>query len=164
MRMEADGQQVPLADLARALDFPESAADEEGFRALRVALRNPQSRRLVQASQDILTLLSEESIYMDDLSPDRARPELWRRFAGGERGPAMGSIGGIRDRSSLALTAARMRADPVFRDAAHHFLRLFDRSLAQIAPEANDVELAKLTDTRTARAFMLVGRVAGMFE
>ena len=28
----------------------------------------------------------------------------------------------------------------------------------------SDAELAALADTRTARAFMLLGRVAGMFE
>ena len=78
---------------------------------------------------------------MDDLEPDRARPELWRRFAAGERGPAVGRVGGIRDRSSLALSAARMRADPVFRDAAHHFLRLFDGTLAEVAPDATDADL-----------------------
>ena len=164
LAMEAQGVEVPLPALIRALDFPESAADEEGFRALRVALADPRARRLVQASQDMLTLLSEDGIYMDDLAPEPARPDLWRRFAGGERGPELGTVGGVHDRSSLALSAARMRADPVFRDAGHHFLRLFDQALAQVAPGASDAELAALADTRTARAFMLVGRVAGIFE
>ncbi len=164
LAMDTQGPEVALADLIRALDFPESAADEDGFRALRLALRDPRTRRLVQASQDILTLLSEDSIYMDDLAPDHARPELWRRFASGERGPELGSIGNVHDRSCLALSAARMRADPVFRDAAHHFLRLFDQALAQLAPHASDAELESFANTRTARAFMLVGRVAGIFE
>lgn len=164
LSVEANEAQVSIPDLVRALDFPESAEDEAGFRALRRALRDPKARRLVQASQDMLTLLSEEGVYMDDLAPDRARPDTWRRFAAGDRGPAVARVGGIRDRSSLALSAARMRADPVFRDVAHHFLRLFDQSLAEIAPHASDAELAELADTRTARAFMLVGRVAGMFE
>ena len=161
---QLDAPQVGLADLIRALDFPDSAEDKDGFRALRLALADPKARRLVQASQDVLTLLSEEGIYMDDLDPDHARPEIWRRFAAGERGAAVGRVGGIRDRSSLALSAARMRSDPVFRDAAHHFLRLFDKSLAEIAPVASDAELAKLADSRTARAFMLIGRVAALFE
>jgi hypothetical protein len=101
---------------------------------------------------------------MDDLAPDRARPEIWRRFAQGERGRGIAALGGIHDRSCLALTAARMRADPVFRDAAHHFLRQFDRSFAAFERTATDAEVAELSETRTARAFMLFGRVAGVFD
>jgi hypothetical protein len=101
---------------------------------------------------------------MDDLKPEMARPDLWRRFAGGERGRTIAALGGIRDRSSLALTASRMREDTVFRDAAHHFLRTFDKTVAIFEPNASDAELAELSDTRTARAFMLFGRVTGVFD
>ncbi len=101
---------------------------------------------------------------MDDLKPEMARPDLWRRFAGGERGRTVAAVGGIRDRSSLALTAARMREDTIFRDAAHHFLRTFDRVFQAFEKNATDAELADLADTRTARAFMLFGRVAGVFD
>ncbi|WP_428512953.1 hypothetical protein [Roseovarius sp.] len=156
----------PLAteDFIRALNFPENAEDKAGFAALRRALKNRQSAQLIQASQDVLTLLSQDGIYMDDLRPDMARPEVWRRFAAGERGRAVAAMGGVRDRSSLALTAARMKQDTIFRDAAHHFLRLFDRTISQFAEVATDAEMSEMSDTRTARAFMLVGRVAGTFD
>ncbi len=155
---------IAKSDLIRALNFPDTDKDEDGFAALRRALKDRQARQLVQASQDILTLLSQDGIYMDDLRPDMARPEIWRRFAGGERGRAVAALGGIRDRSSLALTAARMREDTVFRDAAHHFLRRFDKLLLALEPEASDEELVDLSNTRTARAFMLLGRVTGTFD
>ncbi|MWD27636.1 hypothetical protein E0K89_009140 [Aquicoccus sp. SCR17] len=156
----------PLAtsDLIRALNFPETAQDEEGFVALRRALRDRSAKQLVQAAQDVLTLLSQEGIYMDDLRPDMARPEIWRRFAAGDRGRTIAALGGVRDRSSLALTAARMKSDPIFRDAAHHFLRLFDRGFVAFEENASDSEIQALADTRTARAFMLLGRVAGTFN
>ena len=57
-----------------------------------------------------------------------------------------------------------MKADPVFRDAVHHFLRAFDKTVAAFEPNATDAELAELGDTRTARAFMLLGRVTGTFD
>lgn len=101
---------------------------------------------------------------MDDLTPDRSKTDIWRRFASGERGPTVSGLGGVRDRSSLALSAARMRQDSIFRDASHHFLRTFDKTLASIADRLSDQELAALTETRTARAFMLLGRVAGIFD
>ena len=161
---EALGTPVSIEDLISAMNFPETADDVAGFASLRRALRDPRAARLIQASQDILTLLSQDGIYMDDLTPDRARPEVWRRFADGERGRTIAGLGGIRDRSSLALASSRMRQDSIFRDAAHHFLRTFDRSFSSIAGELSDSEIVAMAETRTARAFMLLGRVAGIFD
>lgn len=155
---------LSVADFIRALQFPETPEDKEGFRALRLALEDRTSSKLIRAAQDVLTLLSQDGIYMDDLQPDMCHPELWRRFAAGERGRSIAALGGIRDRASLALTAGRMKSDPVFRDAAHHFLRAFDKTIAAFEPNASDAELADLADTRTARAFMLFGRVTGTFD
>lgn len=162
----AEDIQAPLerADFIRALNFPDNPEDKIGFAALRRALKDRPTAQLIRASQDILTLMSHDGIYMDDLRPDMARPEVWRRFAGGERGRAIAALGGIRDRSSLALTAARMKQDTIFRDAAHHFLRRFDKMFTQFAETASDAEISELSETRTARAFMLLGRVAGTFD
>jgi outer membrane murein-binding lipoprotein Lpp len=157
-------QDLSVGDFIRALNFPETTEDREGFAALRRALADRRVVQIVQASQDVLTLLSQDGIYMDDLAPDRARPELWRRFAQGERGRAVADLGGIRDRSSLALTTARMRADTIFRDAVHHFLRKFDQTLVEFEKVATDQDIADLADTRTARAFMLLGRATGVFD
>ncbi len=160
---EALAPPLSTDDFIRALHFPENAEDLEGFAALRRALKDRQAAQLIQAAQDILTLLSQEGIYMDDLRYDRAKPDLWRRFAKGERGRGIAALGGVHDRSSLALAASRMREDPIFRDAAHHFLRLFDKTLLAFEESATDAELARVSTTRTAVAFMLLGRVAGMF-
>ncbi len=161
---ETGASPVNTPDFIRALNFPENAEDTEGFRALRRALQDRQTAQLVQASQDVLTLLSQDGIYMDDLRPDRARPEIWRKFARGERGRTTAALGGVRDRSCLALTSGRMRNDALFRDAVHHFLRRFDKMLAAFEPHASDQDIAALSDTRTARAFMLLGRVTGTFD
>lgn len=162
----AEDMRAPLSveDFVRAVQFPESPDDKDGFRALRLALEDRNVAKLIRAAQDVLTLLSQEGIFMDDLKPERARPELWRKFAAGERGRAIAALGGVRDRSSLALTAGRMREDPIFRDAAHHFLRTFDRIFAEFEKHASDSDLVNLADTRTARAFMLFGRVTGTFD
>ncbi|PIE12935.1 MAG: hypothetical protein CSA70_08245 [Rhodobacterales bacterium] len=151
-------------DFIRAINFPETADDTVGFAALRKALKDRKASQLIQASQDILTLLSQDGIYMDDLRPDMARPEIWRKFAAGERGRLIAGLGGVRDRSSLALTAGRMREDPIFRDSAHHFLRKFDQMFTEFEQSATDAEITELANTRTARAFMLIGRVSGTFD
>lgn len=154
---------LPPADIIRALHFPESDTDEAGFAALRRALADHGTAELVRAAQAVLTVLAEEGIYMDDLRPDRARPEVWRAFALGARGAEIAALGGVRDRSCLALTAARMRADPAFREAAHRFLRTFDRRFILFEASASDADIVRLAETRSARAFMLLGRVAGLF-
>ena len=155
---------ISVADFIRALNFPETADDKAGFAAMRRALQDRSVSQLIQAAQDVLTLLSQDGIYMDDLQPDQAHPDIWRRFAQGERGRKISEIGGVRDRSSLALAAGRMRQDPIFRDAVHHFIRIFDRTLADFEKAASDADIALLIETRSARAFMLLGRVAGTFD
>jgi hypothetical protein len=161
---EALPQPLSLSDTVSALNFPDGADDADGFRALRMALADREMARMIRAAQDVLTLLSQDGIYMDDLRPDLPRPELWRRFAQGERGRSIAALGGVRDRSSLALSAARTKQDTIFRDAAHHFLRQFDRMLVEFEKAATDSDLAALAETRSARAFMLLGRVAGTFD
>lgn len=155
----------PIAadDFIRALNFPDNAQDEAGFAALRRALSDHATAELVRAAQNVLTALSQEGIYMDDLRPDRARPDTWRAFAQGIRGAPVAALGGVRDRSCLALTIGRMRADPAFRDAAHRFLRAFDRRFAEFEAQASDGDIARFAETRSARAFMLLGRVTGVF-
>jgi hypothetical protein len=155
---------LPVAEVIAALNFPDSDDDAAAVRALRGALEDRNTAKLIRSAQDVLTLLSQDGIYMDDLHPGPAQPDLWRRFAQGERGRAVADLGAVRDPVSLDRTAARMREDPVFRDAAHHFLRQFDRTFQKIEKAATDDELAALADTRTARAFMLFGRVSGTFD
>lgn len=161
-----ESMRPPLSvdDFIGALNFPEDENDVDGFRQLRRALADHESSKLVRSSQDVLTLLSQDGIYMDDLTPDRSRPELWRSFAAGDRGPAVAGIGAVHDRSSLALASGRMRSDAVFRDAVHHFLRQFDKTFAHFAEGATDQDITRLADTRTARCFMLLGRVTGTFD
>ncbi|WGI21655.1 hypothetical protein [Amylibacter sp. IMCC11727] len=155
---------ITVAEFIKALNFPENAEDKEGFRVLRRAFEERELGKLLQASQDVLTLLSQDGIYMDDLNPDKPLPTVWRRFAAGQRGLTVSALGGIRDRSALTLAKTRLKNDPVFRDATHHFLRKFDQILIEFEPTAEDSELLEMSQTRTARAFMLLGRVAGSFD
>lgn len=155
---------LSVQDFIGALNFPQDENDHEGFRQLRLALNNHETGKLIRSAQDLLTLISQDGIYMDDLVPEPADPQMWRSFAGGERGRSVSAIGSIHDEQSLSLVAGRMRSDAVFRDTAHHFLREFDRTFAGFADVASDHEIVELADTRTARAFMLLGRVTGTFD
>ena len=53
-----------------------------------------------------------------------------------------------------------MREDAIFRDAGHHFLRRFDQMLVRFEETASDEEIGALSETRTARAFIVAGAVS----
>lgn len=155
---------ISIADFIRALDFPRTADDRDGFRILRRAMEERRLSKLLTVVQELLSVMSEDGIYMDDLHPDLPMARVWRRFANGERGLTISALGGIRDRAALTLVKSRMKTDADFRDKAHNFLREFDTVLRNFEQTADDDELQAMATTRTARAFMLLGRVAGTFD
>jgi hypothetical protein len=161
---DRDDPDLTLPDLIRALHFPETADDTAGLRALDRALRHHKAGLVVQAAQDMLTLLSQDGIYVDDLEPGEVESALWRRFTSGERNEETMAVGAITDADALRRCAEQLQSNTVYRDTAHHFLRRFDRMLDAMIPDISDEAIDALTATRSARAFMLVGRAAGMFD
>ncbi len=155
---------VRWTSVVRALDFPRDKADKAGFAALKAMLRDPEFAELMQAAEDVLTLFSEDGLYMEDLAAAQATPEDWRRYAAGARGEETAACGGVTDEVALALVRARMRSDVVFRDGALHFLRRFDRFVRRMAGELGaDPLIVEAADTRTGRAFQILARVTGAF-
>ncbi|MCZ0960387.1 hypothetical protein [Paracoccus benzoatiresistens] len=154
---------VDADTLIRALNFPDGPDDSLAIAALRHALQDGDHARVLRAAQDVVTLLAGQDLYMDDLPPEPVPPALWRRFAEGARGSAVAALGGIRDQEALDIAAALLDRDEIFRDTAHHFLRHFDAMLTRQVPQMDDAQIAVLAETRSARAFMLLGRLAGVF-
>jgi len=157
------GESLNWDELLHALNFPTDEKDKDGFRALRIAMGHRNTSQCLRAAEDIMNLLSQDSIYTDDLSPEIAPAALWRRFAEGARGEEVAAVGGIHDPAAVAKVRSRMRSDPIFRDAALHFQRQFDIILRDFSAEGSDAQIEKLANTRTGRTFMLLGRVSGMF-
>ncbi|MCA8883312.1 MAG: hypothetical protein KDA50_06130 [Rhodobacteraceae bacterium] len=155
---------LSLPDLIRALHFPETPDDRQGFRALSLALRDHRARLVVQAAQDMLTLMSQDGIYVDDLDQTLLPPAAWRQFAGEERRTGAADLALFQGSAEAARCAERLQGNTVYRDTAHHFLRRFDRLLADLVPEISDDAVTALTATRSARAFLLLGAAAGTFD
>lgn len=148
---------LSLDDAVRALNFPRDASDREGFAVLSRAMGEPELARLLRSSEDTLTLLAQNGLYMDDLMPAPATASDWRQFAkGGAERAALMPLNGITDQRALDTVRERMRADPIFRDTALHFQRKFDHMMHRIAPEASDRTLLDLVDTRSGRAYVLL--------
>ncbi len=155
--------EIDWDELLHALNFPTDEKDKDGFRALRIAMGNPATSQCLRAAEDIMNLMSQDGIYTDDLSPEIAPAALWRRFADGTRGEEVAAVGGIHDPTAVSKVRARMRSDPIFRDAALHFQRQFDITLREFCAHGTDAQIERLANTRTGRTFMLLGRVSGMF-
>ncbi len=154
---------LPAITVIRALNFPDGPDDREAVAALRDTLRDPDHARLIRSAQDVITLLADRGIYTDELEAGPADVGAWRRFAEGQRGSAVSGMGAVRNPEMLDAAIDEMRHDDVFRDAVHHFLRLFDRSVTALMPQMGDDEIAWLAQTRSALAFMLLARAAGLF-
>lgn len=155
---------VPWNDILRALDFPRDAQDTRGFDAVRSALRDPETARLLQAAEDVLTILAGDGLHMEDFTPDHASLHAWRSYADGSRGDTVAALAGIQDDTALEQTHTRLRSDPIFRDAALVFIRRWNGLLTRIVNElGEDAALRDAADTRSGRAFMLLASAMGVF-
>lgn len=156
---------IPWGDIARALEFPRNADDTAGFDAVRSAIRDPEVARLLQAAEDVLTMLAADGLHMEDLVPDHASLAAWRAYGEGARGQKATAIGGIRDEAVLAPVRARVRGDAIFRDACLVFIRRWNSLVGRVLGEmGEDPLLRDMADTRSGRAFMLVARAMGAFD
>ncbi len=151
--------------IVRALNFPQDAADTDGFAVLRKALASRDLAQLLQAAEDCLNFMSQDTLYMDDLLIAPASAEDWRAFAkGGRNRTALMPMQGVRDEDALNHVRTRMRSDPIFRDTALVLQRRFDDFLSGFSGQAEDGELLDLMNTRTGRAFILFAQVNGTLD
>jgi len=154
----------PWPQFVRALDFPRTAEDREGFRALKAALRHPGLAQMLQAAEDVLNLLSQEGVFVDTLEMAPVDTAAWRRFMSGVRGAEVQGLGGIRDEKAIEVARRLMGSDSIFRDTALFFQRRFDRVLVEFGKDASDAELVEIAGTRSGRAFMLLVRLSGSLD
>ncbi len=153
------------AQIVRALNFPETADDRDGFDLFRRALARRDLAEVLQSAEDCLNFLAQGALYMDDLLMAPATADDWRAFAkGGRTRAALLPIQGVQDEAATVTVRTKMRTDPIFRDAALVFQRRFDNFLGGFAGDASDDELLALMDSRSGRAFILFAQVNGSLE
>jgi len=155
---------VTIRELIKALNFPDNENDVEGFQAMRRAKNDHTTSKLMLEAQNILTMLSQDGIYVDDLRVEKPSASAWRSFAKGVRGGDVSALGMVRDRTALTLANTRLKHDTQFRETAHTFLTQFDAVLREFEKTAENTELTAMGETRSALAFMLLGRISGAFN
>jgi hypothetical protein len=71
----------------------------------------------------------------------------------------------VLDEGALTVARARLREDPVFRDACHVFVRRWSVLVARVFRElGEDPVILDLAGSRSGRAFMLAARALGAFD
>ena len=157
--MQHEPEPTPLSwpDLLEALDMGAG-------RAMTIAMANQTAGPLIRAAQDVLGLMQTHGFSTAAPGQPDVAPNDWRSFGRGERGGLFLTIETPQSAQILAVIAARLRQDVVFRDAAHHFLRQFDRRMSPLLVAASDDDIATLARTRTARAFVTLGRAVHIFD
>lgn len=156
--------EVAKETLIRALNFPNNAEDAEGFAALRVAIQDHSVKQIVQSAQDVLTLISHDGVYVDDIEIATLGAETWKSYAEGNRAVISELVDADLSGADLDVLVQRLRKDVVFRDAVHHFLRRFDRLLISFAQDATEDALEQLGNTRSGQAFVILGSAVGIFS
>ena len=150
---------VPPSIIIRALNFPESDDDTAGFDALNDAVKEPAIGKLLEDAQKVLEALAEEGIYMETVTPEYARTELWRMHASGAVRQEISTLGSIDDKSLIRHVTEWTKSDGPLLSLSQAMVDQFHIVLHEFARIAEDDELYDLINTRTAKAYILLGSV-----
>ncbi len=149
--------------LLKALNFPDDSEDEFGFKALRLANQNKTVAELLQASEDFLNLLAQDGIYLDDLHFDQPSVDAWRNFISRNKSSSGKKLHCVGIESHIDALYKRMKSDTVFKDTALILIRRFDQLLREKLPEATDQQVFSISNTRTGKAFLIIGKISEIF-
>lgn len=109
--------------------------------------------------------LRHDKVFLEDLSVEHVSAPLWARFSRGERGGDLVSLAGISDDVSAAIVRARLRNAKGFRTLSLRLMIAYARLLERAVDDMGvDQRLVELAETRSGRAFMLIGGLTGTFE
>ena len=67
------------------------------------------------------------------------------------------------DQTNEAELKIRLKSDVVFRDTALMLMRRFDKLLQDRLESAEDHQIFKIADTRSGKAFLVVGKISDAF-
>lgn len=152
---------LPLATVIRALSFANDDDDTEGFEAVDRAMDDERIAGILDASQRVLHRLAEIDIFMDNLTPDIASPEVWRLHAANAGDSEISTLGGIAETNVLEQVSRLLEEDQEFREQASLMMRGINEQMLHIIGTADDDQILQFACSRTVLAFILLGNVAG---
>lgn len=165
--VSADPDPAPQAEAAlslhtviRALSFANDDDDTEGFEAVDQAMDDERIAGILDASQRVLHRLAEIDIFMDNLTPDIATPEVWRLHAANAGDNEISMLGGIAETHVFEQVTRLLEQDPEFREQATLMMRRLNENMLHIIGAADDDQILQFARSRTVLAFILLGNVA----
>ena len=151
---------LSLATVIRALSFANDDDDTEGFEAVDRAMDDERIAGILDASQRVLHRLAEIDIFMDNLTPDIATPEVWRLHAANAGDSEISTLGGIAETDVFEQVSRLLEEDPEFREQASLMMRLINEQMPHIIGTADDDQILQFARSRTVLAFILLGNLA----
>jgi hypothetical protein len=151
--------------LVRAANFPDSEDDQATLDALYAVLGDGDAASLLQAAEDTLSSLADIGLYMEDLKPDHAPVDVWRKFIVHHDRRIGEELSGVQNHDAIADVSGALGNDPKFSKISGQFLERYEILVERMFHEAPDPALAvELADTRSGRAYLLIGQAAGRFN
>lgn len=151
---------LSLATVIRALSFANDDDDTEGFEAVDRAMDDERIAGILDASQRVLHRLAEIDIFMDNLTPDIATPEVWRLHAANAGDSEISTLGGIAETHVFEQVSGLLEQDPEFREQASLMMHRINEQMLHIIGTADDDQILQFARSRTVLAFILLGNVA----
>lgn len=152
---------LPLSTVIRALSFANDDDDTEGFEAVDRAMNDERIAGILDASQRVLHRLAEIDIFMDNLTPGIAAPEVWRMHAASAGDSEVSALGGIAETHVFDQVARLLEQDPEFREQASLMVRHINEQMHHIIGTADDEQILQFARSRTMLAFILLRNVFG---
>lgn len=149
--------------LLKALHFPRDKNDLAGFSALKIAHENNIISELLRVSEDFLNLIAQDGIYLDDLKIDPPPVESWLNFVTTDQKTNKKRLGCVGIDIKIKKLKSRIKTDAIFRDTSLTLMRRFDRLLRDKLRTANDEQIFKIAETRSGKAFLIVGKISDSF-
>ena len=149
--------------LLKALHFPHDKNDKAGFMALELARKDNSISQLLRVSEDFLNLLAQDGIYLDDLKIEPPPIQAWLNFIKIDKNQHDRKLNCIGIEGHIKNLKLRAKKDTVFRDTALMLLRRFDKLLRDQLQGAEDHQIFKISETRSGKAFLIVGKISDTF-
>ena len=149
--------------ILKALHFPKDKNDLPGFSALDITRQNNTFSELLQVSEDFLNLIAQDGIYLDDLEIEPPPVEAWLNFISVDQNRNKKRLNCVGIDRQIKRLKSRIKLDAIFRDTSLMLMRRFDILLRDHLKLADDDQIFKIAETRSGKAFLIVGKLSDSF-
>ncbi len=154
-----DEWNIDAVTLIRAFNLPNDENDNEGYDAIEAAIKIDSIGTLLHNSHDILYTLADYDLIMDEMEIDLGLISTWRKFAADSAEGTVSSLGGTGTFVEIDKVSSIVAEKSDFEEIANSFNSQMVEFISLAIPQLKDDEIRDLAQTRTFRAFLLLGQI-----